>query len=679
MRDRFRLIANLRFDLLSRTTHWSTTHISIYCTIEMPAFDIITNQTEIEVAIGDAREVIFTVTSLKDAPVEAACEVVWTPNQGGPSWASLPGGSPLSFAPRESRQVTVTIAPPPGTTAEATATTHGFRLVLQDLANQPGEVDESGLASVKLRAGASARGSRLPMLAAAAVVVGLVSAFFLFSPDKTGGPTTSSDAGTAVARPSTPTNATTGCQFDHDCRSPRLCDRSATDGRSNACRLPTGQRGCRQNEDCVSNRCESGLCAERLASVGGDCLSDVTCAKGLACIRNKCRLNVGESGCTRHEDCVTDKCSGGTCVSNLPGPKEPCPLSACAEPLTCSEGKCLYPDGVRGCGADDECVNSYCVNGTCHAPPAFAQNCRGTCAAGLECKDSRCIKSAGTACVENNECATAYCQGTCKERPGVLAACGTGGTCASGLTCSSNVCKYPKDGTGCTASNQCTTNFCNEGVCTLCGTRGFPCCPGSLMAAGSSTRGTCANSVCAENFCQTYALTGDLFTRHVGGLRSNVQAAECPSGSAASGLIGKQRTLPSGFKQIIKLGVKCRSLSSLGQLGAATNGPMHGRADGDDFDVACADGQLLTAFEAHIRHGVVHGISGVCRPVTTIATGGSTGAWVAVGSFGSERSTMYCSAKQALVGLDVSTFGRGGEEPAVDGFGLRCRQVALQR
>ncbi|MFT3774784.1 MAG: kelch repeat-containing protein [Minicystis sp.] len=181
--------------------------------------------------------------------------------------------------------------------------------------------------------------------------------------------------------------------------------------------------------------------------------------------------------------------------------------AACSSASQCVSGNCV--DGV--------CCNSACGGGVttdcqaCSTAAGASQN--GTCGA---IYTGTCALASGAACTASSQCGSGFCvDGVCCNSAcggGVTTDCqacsvATGasqdGTCT---TLTTGSCGLSPNGAACSASNQCSSGFCVDGVCcnTACG-GGANDCQACSVAAGASQDGTC--TALTTGSCGTTCLT----------------------------------------------------------------------------------------------------------------------------------------------------------------------------
>ncbi len=154
---------------------------------------------------------------------------------------------------------------------------------------------------------------------------------------------------------------------------------------------------------------------------------DNKCPGSMACVtpkgatRTEC-LALAGTKCKDPKDCVTGVCEGEKC-------QEPPTGSRCAADTDCPQTqKCVdVRAGVkacllrqdRPCRNDLECASAWCQedkkvcsrdDGRCDKP----EECKPGV---LECKNSSCLLTAGQTCSQDQQCATGFCEGTCKPSP----------------------------------------------------------------------------------------------------------------------------------------------------------------------------------------------------------------------------------------------------------------------
>jgi hypothetical protein len=227
----------------------------------------------------------------------------------------------------------------------------------------------------------------------------------------------------------------------------------------------------------------------------------------------------GSPACTEASDCDDDNaCTTDTCAS---GKCKHTPLMNGAVPgyvdmvKDCKTENCV--GGVEKTVADDTDVppsTSQCVTVSCMSETVImtdnplGQSCGGT----QKCDgQGNCVGCTGDAdCTGAGTCQTAHCMtGVCTNTNDASGTMCTGGggqvcdgngncvgcvmdsDCPSGNCQNNNTCGLAGQGHACTASNQCTSMHCANGVCcnhTCAGT-----CMACTAALNGGTDGTCGN------------------------------------------------------------------------------------------------------------------------------------------------------------------------------------------
>ena len=225
---------------------------------------------------------------------------------------------------------------------------------------------------------------------------------------------------------------------------------------------------CKDDFECESGKCESGLCAP-----------DGKGPANMFCFSN-------------------DHCLSGVCeCMNRDGKIFTCP--AHPKPGTggfCAEGKA----NAEVCRSDNECASGHCANGVC-APKDGAGQPGDYCHHDNHCASGFCLCREGYKGYSGKFCKTnAFTQlpshGICIVPPGFE----NGESCSVDDDCKSNHCANckcaPRDGTGIFGDYCHHNNHCASGVCT-CPTGqadfwslGF--CPDWQSFSATGTHGTCA-------------------------------------------------------------------------------------------------------------------------------------------------------------------------------------------
>jgi hypothetical protein len=250
---------------------------------------------------------------------------------------------------------------------------------------------------------------------------------------------------------------------------------------------------------CVPYICGPSACRTTCAS-SGDCSSGNYCSSS-ACVGQK----PNGSTCA-----VGGECLSGFCVDNV------CCESACAGTCqACSIGKTGQTNGLcravsNGSDPDGECAMS--ATSSC-GTDGF---CNGAGACRLYDSTTVC---AGATCAGSTYTPTRYCNGsgTCQSASTVpcdpyacnptacKTSCASSSDCATGYTCVGTTCGTTLPlGSPCSASNQCTSNFCIDGVCCENGCTGL--CNACAQTKTGQSNGLCrpvSNGADPDNECAT--------------------------------------------------------------------------------------------------------------------------------------------------------------------------------
>ena len=149
----------------------------------------------------------------------------------------------------------------------------------------------------------------------------------------------------------------TACSVNADCLAEAgyVC-RPVSDQVQSYCALP-GDEGetCASNDDCAGGDCGQGVCRTVL---GGDCAQeDSLCPAGTVCRAT----DVGASTTCQYPAVNHEFCAGS---------------GDCADPLRCSQGRCLFPEGAGPCDQDLDCLFGLgCLVDTCTKPGGIGHSC----------------------------------------------------------------------------------------------------------------------------------------------------------------------------------------------------------------------------------------------------------------------------------------------------------------
>jgi hypothetical protein len=121
---------------------------------------------------------------------------------------------------------------------------------------------------------------------------------------------------------------------NNQCGYGQVCERSN-------CLKPTGAV-CAQAAECASGKCTNQAC-DPFGGIGDLCASNEQCSSGLQCFSSKC-LSVVSGTCSAHNDCTSNRCRDGKCLSELRAGDNCDPkTNPCAYSLTCDGGTCKRP------------------------------------------------------------------------------------------------------------------------------------------------------------------------------------------------------------------------------------------------------------------------------------------------------------------------------------------------
>jgi hypothetical protein len=266
---------------------------------------------------------------------------------------------------------------------------------------------------------------------------------------------------------------------------------------------------CVFDSDCApSVKCVNGSCGKRLT--GAVCNDVSQCASGY-CVDGFC-CNSACSG-----PCVSCSLSGrtGSCSAIAVGVADPRAICLKTDASTCGlTGVC---DGVGGC-------TKYAPETVCSVPSCSGGrlNTAGTCDGLGTCRPPGVEDCAPFGCAS----------GACISR------CTNDNDCASGHSCVNGSCGAKMLGQPCSASSECASSFCADGVC--CATA----CAGSCRSCALSTSlGTCSpvslgavdpHDVCIDHRASSCATDGTC--DGTGGCRTYPAGTECAPETCAAGI-----------------------------------------------------------------------------------------------------------------------------------------------
>jgi len=240
---------------------------------------------------------------------------------------------------------------------------------------------------------------------------------------------------------------------------------------------------------------------------GGDGSIDATCAAGDGGARKPNGQACGCAGDCQSGFCVDGVCCNSACTDtcktcndqSAPGICTFVPSGGQAPPGSCAMGD------ASTCGLDGTCDGK----GQCRKYPAGTVCNPGTCD-GASVSDvnvcdgeGRCKSGPATICAPYNcDSTTNKCATSCK----------TNSDCASGVLCTNGSCGLKPNGAVCSASDECKSTFCADGVCCNVACKGA-CISCSQPGRGGTcwpidVGGTDPHGVCATQAPATCGTTG---------------------------------------------------------------------------------------------------------------------------------------------------------------------------
>jgi MYXO-CTERM domain-containing protein len=236
------------------------------------------------------------------------------------------------------------------------------------------------------------------------------------------------------------------------------------------CSSASDDPGCPDGYVCEVSGCNTGTC---VAGTAGPGALDTPCSADSECETNFCfdpgdgvsvcarQCQEGGEPCGAGRVCITDGFPCGSCV--VPAPGDPLPFgSPCAEDGECIGMICRGGACTRSCGEDADCpTGNRCSSGVCVSgaavPPlgpcvdslecedtapvcadvdgediCVAECPLGACADGNVCEGGLCIPpglALGESCMDNAECRSGICAGTCTR------ICEAPEECPEGFSC----------------------------------------------------------------------------------------------------------------------------------------------------------------------------------------------------------------------------------------------------
>ncbi|HEX4339147.1 MAG TPA: MYXO-CTERM sorting domain-containing protein [Polyangiaceae bacterium] len=205
-------------------------------------------------------------------------------------------------------------------------------------------------------------------------------------------------------------------------------------------------------KDCVGKQC------------GNDCVASSQCNLNQFCLSGQCvPQRMAGSVCSDASECLSSFCVDGVCCNSA------CNGQCQACDSTDNPGACTAVSGVPhgerpGCAGAGQACGGACdgTKTTACTYPTFTKVCAAGKCTGAVATLARVCSGEGT-CGPTQEqlcspspCGTTSCKGNCT----------TDANCTAGNYCSAGICR-PKNplGAPCAAPDQCTSNFCIDGLC----------------------------------------------------------------------------------------------------------------------------------------------------------------------------------------------------------------------
>jgi MYXO-CTERM domain-containing protein len=295
----------------------------------------------------------------------------------------------------------------------------------------------------------------------------------------------------------------------------------AGDGVINKAQVCNGASVCRADGtiSCAPYGCSGSTCLTT-------CSSDTECATSAFCEASTCKTDLDAGAtCARAAQCKSGYCVDGLCCDRSCNAK--CEACSAAKKGSGINGKC---DPVAAdSDPDDDCAaatgDACGLPGTCDGIGAcrlYAKS--GTVCGATSCVDGKvagkvcngagaCGDSTGVACGAY-ACVGAACTTTCTDATATTD-CAANAYCTSTTTCATK----KANGTACTASKECSSSFCVDGVC--CSST----CTGQCESCNESgTEGACV-PVTGEPRGKRPKCAGDPAV--CGGTCDGIDAARC--------------------------------------------------------------------------------------------------------------------------------------------------------
>ncbi|MBR4986013.1 MAG: lamin tail domain-containing protein [Proteobacteria bacterium] len=300
-----------------------------------------------------------------------------------------------------------------------------------------------------------------------------------------------------------------GCVTSADCGNGQNCVNGVCRAVENYCERDAD---CQDGYICRYHVCTQKTVSSEIASCSdqkknGD-ESDVDC--GGSCY--KCAESMH---CRADSDCMSSRCEGGICKAAV----DPCADGSCqVDP--CKDGSCqgevdLCKDGVRsGDESDVDCGGScaLCAEGkVCNSGSDCASGmCDGVCIScsdgarngdesDVDCGGSCALCAEGKVCNSGSDCASGMCDGVC-----ISCTDGVRNGNESDVDCG-GACGKCADTAKCNSKEDCASGFCDADVCTSC-SDGIRNGDESDMDCGGRCGASCAvdKSCNSDNDCESY-------------------------------------------------------------------------------------------------------------------------------------------------------------------------------
>jgi hypothetical protein len=254
----------------------------------------------------------------------------------------------------------------------------------------------------------------------------------------------------------------------------------------------SGQCAAPPSIPCNPYVCNGDVCYDSCTS------SNIQCVTGNVCTGASCGLKPNGAICGLGTECKSGFCAQGVCCNSAcSGACMACNLSATAGLCTAVADNAPDPQGQCAATQSNTCgTTGNCMKGIC---AYWSANCKSAVCAGTSTVTPASTCDGKGACVTppNQSCGTFQCSSAvCKTTCTVATQaqdCVSPNTCVtiSGvLSCGLKV-----NGAACTASSQCQSGFCTEGVC--CNNACSSATSGGLCetckATGTNPAGTCHN------------------------------------------------------------------------------------------------------------------------------------------------------------------------------------------